>query len=294
MLPSLIIKACVFLLMVFQPLRPVDGEEIGFPGPHPLFSDTVHDVLHDSLQVTRSEAFYDGAHLLSSDADLVIIPKTEHPSDDWIVYVFILSLASIATARFFFPGRISLIIKAAVSLNHFSLAEKEGAIFHETPGLLLIVNFILVISLLTYQSLNGLGLPSKLPDVQPPLLYGLIIMFFSLFYLFKRLMMGFLAWVFQTRRGTAIYLSNIFVFNQFAGLAILPLVFLHAFNPTLYGLYAAWILIILVNLYKVVRGVTMGYRASGFSVYYLFLYLCGVELAPLLMIGKAANIYLFS
>ncbi len=294
MLQPLIIKACVILLMVVQLPESVENDRIGLSGPASLFADSLADVSGDSLRVKGTQEFYNGAHMLSPRTDHAIIAKTEHPSGDWIVYVFILCFTSIAIARFFFRGKIKRIIKAAFSLNHFSIAEKEGAIFRETPGLLLIVNFLLVISLLTFQSLNDLDVLSTGMETQTPLVYGLILLFFSIFYLLKRLMMAFFAWVFQTQRATSIYFSNIFVFNQLAGLVILPVVFFHVFNSSAYGLFAAWILIVLVNLYKVVRGVIMGYSASGFSVYYLFLYLCGIELAPLLIIGKAANIFLFN
>ncbi len=218
----------------------------------------------------------------------------ERISSDWVAYVLIVCLSLLAIARFFFPGRIRQMLLAVFSYRYFSVVEKEGMMFSETPSYLLIINYILIISLFVFQTLVFFDLSVIWQNVHDLVIYGMIVLFFGVFYLVKRTMLGFLAWIFDTRKANTAYFTTLFLYNQFVGVLILPCIFYHAFSPTDYGLYAAWALVVLFNVLKIGRGALLGYRVSGFSGYYLFLYLCGVELAPLLILGKAASVYLFN
>jgi len=218
----------------------------------------------------------------------------ERISSDWIAYVLVVCLSLLAIARFFFPGRIRQMLLAVFSYRYFSLVDKEGIMFRETPSYLLIINYILIISLFIFQTLVFFDLSGNWQNVHDLVMYGMIVLFFSAFYMLKRTMLGFLAWIFETRKANSTYFTNLFLYNQFIGVLILPCIFYHAFSLTDYGLYAAWALVILFNVFKIGKGALLGHRISGFSGYYLFLYLCGVELAPLLILGKAASVYLFN
>jgi hypothetical protein len=64
------------------------------------------------------------------------------------------------------------------------------------------------------------------------------------------------------------------------------LLYTNAYNPGTTGLYLAWALLVIINIAKMIRGAVIGYTQAGFSVYYLILYLCAIELAPLLIFAK--------
>ncbi len=295
MLLSLVFQAYVLLFgpaMVSAHAYPGLQDTADFPAY--IITDSVY--ISDDLenQVFSSSEFFDTPHLLEPITNYQEIPIEETISNDWIAVVFILCLVQLAIARFFFPGRIRQLLMAVFGYRFFSFVDKEGVMFRETPSYLLIINFILAISLLLLQTLKYFDLIAPWQDTHDLLIFGLIVLFFSGFYLMKKLMLGFLAWIFHTRKATMVYFTNLFLFNQFVGLLILPFIFYHAFSTTYYGLYASWVVVILFNIYKIIRGALLGYRVSGFSVYYLFLYLCGVELAPLLILGKAASVYLFN
>ncbi len=221
------------------------------------------------------------------------IPRETGPAGDWAIWVLVVSLSLVSVVRFFFPGHIRQISTAVWSIRHFHILHKEGVVLY-TPGYLFKVNFLLVLSLLIYQSLEHTGLIPEGNIIGSFRIFLLVLFLLMVFYPVKSMIMGILAWVFQTGRASSAYFSNIFVFNQFAGLVLMPLVFIHAYNPFDYLLYSAWAVLALLNLYKVFRGSLLSFDAAGFSVYYLFLYLCGVELAPLLLIIKAASAYLFN
>lgn len=245
--------------------------------------------------VSPTASFYGGPHHLVPGQDLVFEPVSQQDvSGDWVVLLFLLCLLLLAISRFFFPGRTRYILRSAVGLRFFYMVNKQGNLYSETPSFLLKINFLLVVSLLLYQSLAYAGMHKVFEPVPSFLVYCFILLGLTFFYVAKRVLMQLLGWVFAAKRQTELYFNNLFVFNQFAGVLLIPAVFFHAYHPSTTGLYAAWALLILVNLYKIVRGVIITHGVSGYSLFHLFLYLCAVELAPLLIMGTMVSVYLFN
>ncbi len=241
-----------------------------------------------------SKSFYGQPHLLPAGEGMGAIQRQDPTQKDWVIGVFLLCILSLALARFFFPGRIRQLMKAALGQRFFFMVEKESLVFRETPAYLLNLNFLLLISLLSVQTMDHFDLQIRWTALPPLMMYLGILLFFTLLILVRRMITSFLAWVFQTSRASRIYISNLFLVNQLSGVLLLPLIFYHAYNPSEKALFASWILLIVINIYKVVRGSILSSRLSGFSPYYLILYLCAVEIAPLLIIGKSASLYLFN
>ena len=262
--------------------------------PATLNADSVFFPLPEALPPVSGDSFFGTPHHLQVSDSMEVQERAQPFPRDWMIWVMVGGLIAVAISRYYFPTRVKYIFHAVLGLRFLYLLDKEGGFYRETPTYLLYANFLLVISLLIFQTLRATGASLPLNDLHPGILYGGIVLFFLLFYLVKFLLMGFLAWVFRTRKASMLYFTNLFVINQFTGLLVMPLVFYHAVIPSDNSLYAAWTLVILLNLYKVIRGALLGHTISDFSVYYLFLYLCGVELAPLLIIGKAASVYLFN
>ncbi len=258
-------------------------------------SDVV--VNEDNIQEkeTTTQDFFNTTHnLVPRDKTYKPLPLSPQTDNTWIGLLLLITLSFLALARFYFPGRIEMFLKAVLSQRSFSLLDRESTLFRETPAYLLFLNFLLVTSLLLYQTLDYFGLTDDWMHVHPALICAIIFCCLLVFYVVKIMAVMFLAWVFSTKRATIIYLENIFVFNFFTGLILLPLVFYHALNVDAYGLYISWLVVIVANVIKVFRGSLNGFKASGFSGYYLFLYLCGVEIAPLLFIAKGVSVYLLN
>ncbi len=255
-------------------------------------ADTFESTSGDT-PLTPSMSVFGSPHELQPEGDLRPVPRKGSPAGMWMLYVLIVCLGSLAVARYFFPGRFKRLLQSVFGLRFFLQLDKEGIIMNETPSYLLKVNFLLSLSLLMVQTVHYYSLATPWGMLHGALLFGGALVFLILFYILKRLLLIYLSWLFGTPHVSQSYFNNIFVFNHFAGIMILPIVFYQAFNPLSGALHLAWGLLILINIYKVIRGAYLGHSLAGFSLYYLFLYLCGVELAPLLILGKSVTKYMF-
>lgn len=265
---------------------------------HHATADRIMPEGHDEVisyaenEPVSSSIYYGSPHELKAHTYPDIIPLTSSDPNDWILLVLAVCLLLISVAWYNFSPRMALSLKAFFVLRYFYQLDKEAMFFRETHTYLLTINFLLVAAMLFYQVLDHythLALPFY---YHPLLMFGVLLIALILFYIIKTILIQLLAWIFITEKSSFIYLENIFLSNIFTGLILLPLVFYNAFSPSLTNIYVMLALLLVINVFKLLRGSMMSYAASGFSLYYLFLYLCGVELAPLLIIYKLMTIYL--
>jgi hypothetical protein len=240
--------------------------------------------------VLSSRAFYGSEHLLPVSGEILALEKAM--VGDWVVVLLFVCVLSLAISRYFFSDRIKQFFRAAFATHYFNQMEREGGFFNETITYLLFFNFLLVFSLLIWVSLYNFGWLPAMDFLTPLLVFFLLLLMLSVFFLVKSMLLGFLSWVFNTRQATQAYLKNIFLFNQLMGLFLLPVVAYAVYHPTKTAILIAWGIFAAANLVKLGRGAWLGHNISRLSGYYLILYLCTVEFAPLLVILKVADLYL--
>ncbi len=251
----------------------------GFSPPIKLLLDTA---------ILNSASFYGNYHLLPANA-LNPQPIKQRSVSDWMIWAVILSLGALSVAKLFYPHRSKQILRATLTGRHFNMMERDGNLFDETPGWLMFLNFLTIIALLVTQTIIQIDLLNLGFGFAPIIIFigvaGLII----LYLLIKWLLTGFFAWVFNTQKANRAYFKNIFLYNNLSGIILLPLVVFNTYNPSLPGLYFSWAVFLLFTIIKVIRGAIIGYTQARYSTYYLILYLCAIELAPVLILAKVAS-----
>ncbi len=243
--------------------------------------------------VQSSVVYYDSLHHLMPGNSLVAIPRSKRAGNEWMIYPVLICFMLLALGKLFYPAEVRMLIHSVFNLRFFIRTDKKYSILSERASYLLKLNYLLCLSLLIMQTLLSLEIMPPWMQQHPVLTHAGIFLAAALFYVLKHLLISYIGWLFDARMAARAYYNNIFVFNHVVGILLLPLLLYQALNPLVYVLIAAWMLIAAFNLLRVIRGVILGRLHRDFSVYYLFLYLCGVELAPLLMLGKAASVLLF-
>ncbi len=237
---------------------------------------------------THDAATMPGQRYLFPQSDQ-LRPKTQLRNGDWAFWLFFACFLSLALARFLFADRIQQFLKAIFIYRVFSQVEREGYVFREVPVLLLLFNYSVVFALMVFLSIQQSN-QSLLDNGWHPGLNTLAIFcVIMLLFFFKSLLVGFLSWVFNTRQASQLYMKNTLLFNKFTGLLLFPLIAFSLFLPSEGSLLVAWGIWSLMHLFRIFRGAIIAHASARFSVYYLILYLCGVELAPLLLIVKVAH-----
>jgi hypothetical protein len=134
--------------------------------------------------------------------------------------------------------------------------------------------------------------PSGLSVTNGLLLYLLLLGVVAGVYGLRIIMVRILGWVFITPEQSRSYLTNAFVIQAAWAMGLIPLCVLMLYSPPFISYYALWVtagFFVLVLFYVIIRSLMIGLGITKFSWLYLFLYLCTVEILPLIILGKIAN-----
>jgi len=108
-------------------------------------------------------------------------------------------------------------------------------------------------------------------------------------YLVKYIVISFTGWVFNAKAAAAEYSFIVFLINKLLGIALIPLLFLIAFSGEKIKSVSITIVLCLAVFCLVIRYLVSLSRINknlSISAFHFFIYLCAVEIMPLLVIYK--------
>ncbi len=195
--------------------------------------------------------------------------------------VVILVFLRVNNARIFFQ-----VLRSFFSLGYTRQLVREEYRLNKSTSIALIVLFILTLSLFLTQLNTYYGFY----NAESPALvtYLVICMLIFVVYLVKVLLNRALAFVINDTARIEEYQFSVFMMNKAIGVFLFPVVI---------GLYytsgrSDYLLAVGIGIVaffygiRVFRGFSIGVANRGFSVFHLFLYLCSLELIPLIVFIK--------
>ena len=117
-------------------------------------------------------------------------------------------------------------------------------------------------------------------------LFSLII---AISYSLKMILLRVLSVVFNQEKAAGAYIFNLFLMIMMAGLVLFPTNIFLAYSTVSvkhFAVIASTVLIGLMFLFRLSRAIRIWFSIPQFSFFYLFLYLCAFEVAPLLVVWK--------
>lgn len=216
-----------------------------------------------------------------------VLPNRElhKPQNDWITIIIFVAIAVVASIRYTYAKYIQQLF---LSLFNYAtsvrmLNDKNYPVFHAAFRLEII--FYITLPLFIFQCFNLFKYENTVANPQ----YFLIIFGSVLIYFFgKKLIYFTLGLLFETQNETREYLFNFDNLNRTLSLILLPVVILIQFSPLnnpVFIAVAGIVIILIFNLILLKRGAIILLKKQ-FSLFYLFLYLCTLEILPLLLIYK--------
>ena len=110
-----------------------------------------------------------------------------------------------------------------------------------------------------------------------------------IFYFLKVLIIKFLGLVFMLKDISKLYIFFSFLFDRSLAILIFPLaitIYFFSIDVSQILILITYILVILILILKLVWLWKIGSKAFGLSYFYIFLYLCALEISPLLLLAQ--------
>lgn len=238
-------------------------QSITFPAPR----ERISVFTHHALKAGKTE----------------IMPKPHNA--DWITILLLAGFIILAWNHVFNPNRLVQVFKAPFSRRFLNQLVRDGNLFRERIAFTLMILYLFLGSLFVYL-LNDRFIGIRLPETGGILQFLLIVIVLSGYLFVKSMLISILGNIFKTRETTYHYLLNQLIFAMISAPFLLILIALIVFVklPILY--YITGIVFILFLLVRFIRGFFIGMTLTKFSYLLLFVYLCTLEILPLLVVYK--------
>ena len=230
---------------------------------------------------------FGGLYIPINLPSVALLEKEHNPQGkEELFYVLLGLVALIAFTKAIFPKYFSNMFSLFFQTTYRQKQAIEQLTNNKISSFLLNIAFIICLGTYASLVLNSKGLV----HINFWMLFSYSTAAIAAIYLFKYIFLNFIGWVFNAKDAMESYTFVVFLSNKMAAIVLLPFVFLIAFNGQ------EFVNICLIVTYSLL-GLTLLYRyfvvigtlrnELRFNALHFFLYLCAVEILPLLLIFKA-------
>lgn len=215
-----------------------------------------------------------------------VIQYKQNISDPYIFYSLLFIVAIIAFIRVSFPKYFESLFQLFLQTSFRQKQTKEQLLQDSLASLF--SNILFVVSVGMFIAL----LANRYQWINENFwwLFGYSCAILAIVYSVKYIFLKFSGWVFNEVQAANTYIFIVFLVNKVLGICIVPFAFIMAFSISKIVTIASTISIIIIALLLIYRYVaSLGTIRSSLKVnaLHFFLYLCAVEVLPLLIMYKA-------
>lgn len=213
--------------------------------------------------------------------------RPRHTGETWVIGVIVVLVLFFAILKNAFSKELASIVQSFYNNRTLHQINKEDNLFSSWPFLFLYLLFGLTIGMFLYLSGKYFQLEYNYKGFEWFLILSAVVI--SLFTL-KIIVLKVLGFFFGVQRLVKEYTTILYLSYFNAALIFLPLVIAYSLTPNRYAgafSYVALACIILVFVIQFLRVGSNILTHYNFSKFYLFLYLCALEICPVLILIKA-------
>lgn len=204
----------------------------------------------------------------------------------WYFFYLLVLLGLFAWIRIYYGHILTQTVQAATNFQATSKMFKNNSLLQNQLDAILYLFYFLSMGFLLYY------LESK-AALTPYGLHGALLYLFNVALLAGLFMGRVLVYnisgiLFKQVRAVREYLYNMFIYNKLLGLTALPLVFLLIYTRGILQEVLFWLTISVLSgilVMRIIRALVFSYRKDVLIIY-MFLYLCALEIAPLVLLYR--------
>ena len=215
-----------------------------------------------------------------------MIEKLQLQQPTWYFIYLFLMIGLLAWVRINYGN---ILIQSFQASTNFQVAVrmfKDNSLLQNQLDFILYIYYFLTMAFLLYYI-------ELRVDMRPYELHGALLYFFNFgvlaaVFLIRILLINIAGFLFNRGRILREYLYNIFIFNKLTGLVVLPLIFLLVYTKGFLQEVFFWITLFVIScivMMRLIRGFVFSYRKEVL-IFYMFLYLCALELSPLVLLNR--------
>ncbi len=204
----------------------------------------------------------------------------------WLFITLFVLLGFLAGIRIYYGSILMPTLKSSVSFQVAARIFKDNSGLQKQQDNSLYTFYIFSAGLIIYMAEIRSGLDPY--GLSGGLLYLFNLALVAALFLGRLVIMNVAGFLFNKIGIFREYLYNTFIFNKIIGILLLPLsLFVFYTNGVLMEMFQ-WIAmaaLFLILILRLIRGFIFSFK-RGVSIFYMFLYLCALEMAPLILLYR--------
>lgn len=205
---------------------------------------------------------------------------------DWLTITVIGLLLWLAWVRTIYDYKWNVFIRSIFTERYIGKLMKDEINILQKLFYALFVVFVVATGIYFYRTMQ-LQEISSLMGYGGGKLFALLCALILVLYVIKLLALKLSGIIFNAQKEFDEYMNIVLLYNNVTGILLLPVIILLLWSP--YASYLMYIgagIIFLMYVYRVIRGINIGFSNRKVSKIYLFYYLCTLEICPMLIGAK--------
>ncbi len=210
--------------------------------------------------------------------------QVHHPA--WLFITLFILLGLFAGIRIYYGSILIQTLESAISFQVAARIFKDNSVLQKQLDNILYVFYIISAGLLLYVAEIRLGLEPY--GIMGGYLYLFNLALLLMLFLARLVLNNAIGFLFDKIGLYREYFYNIFIFNKLIGISILPLLLFVIYTDGILMVVFQWIALAAVSvilIMRLIRGIVFSFR-RGVSKFYMFMYLCALEMAPLVLLYR--------
>lgn len=224
--------------------------------------------------------------ILLAAESLVWVDKIQIHHPAWLFFTLFILLGLFAGIRNYFGSLLMQTLESSVSFQVATRIFNDNSVLLKQLDNTLYVFYILSTGLLLYVVEIRFGLEPY--GISGGLLYLFNLAFLMILFMSRVILVYTTGFIFDKIDTFREYLYNVFIFNKILGVFVLPLLLFVIYTDGILNVVFHWIAltaVMAILLMRLIRGFVFSFR-RGVSIFYMFLYLCALEMAPLILLYR--------
>ncbi|MCK5136873.1 MAG: DUF4271 domain-containing protein [Bacteroidales bacterium] len=248
-------------------------------------TDTMEAVV-DTQSAALFEISQVAGDVIPVEGGLEMLQKVQVIIPVWLFFYLFVLLGFLAWIRLYYGNILMQTVQASTNFQVATRMFKDNSMLQKQLDNILYSFYFLSVAFLLYLMENRLHLSPY--GLQGGRLYLFNIALLLGAFLARIVLSNLSGFLFNSNRVFREYLYNIFIFNKLLGIAILPLLLFMVYTTGRVQEIFHWMALMTVALIVVMRLI----RIVVFSlkkdvlIFYMFLYLCALEIVPLALLYK--------
>lgn len=214
-----------------------------------------------------------------------VVPPSDLSADSFNIIVLVFSLVMLIIGTLAISlnkSRFSTMLKACINSNAIRSLEREPETWMNGQSIILYAMFFLNAGFFIWLFL------SKNESTMPPHLFWIVLAVIGCYFV-RHLILGLIGWVYPLGSTVGLHNFSISIHNQVLGIIIIPFILALEFIPWIsvgkIAMVCAFFALVIYVL-RQLKGFFLCLGNRGFNPFYFFVYLCAIEIAPILVAYK--------